>query len=338
MGGTGSKTTARAVVTKPIPAAAVILLAPFKENMPGFRIAMVKRASTMKFMPDCYVFPGGKIDEADRKLALDPEEVPDIYSHGAERVAAVRELAEEIGVTIDRQGNAMCSKFSHYSPAAARLIVPFQRWVTPLAEKKRFDTWFFAFATRHDFPEKYKLIPQPGEIEDAVWISPQEALRLHAVKNSGFKMAPPTFIMMHKLAQYQTAIPVVHEHQLALAMQMDKMPRIMPILHWDPFGVFEMHFPNDRMLIHLSEGTHHFSGAFPGHSSRQPKLEPGQEAPDFWRVVVGSPLFDPKTGRPLPQYAAPPADEEVQTSGQDVTGQDVSAAAAAKDGDTKSKL
>ncbi|MDQ6775458.1 MAG: NUDIX hydrolase [Actinomycetota bacterium] len=96
---------------EPRPAATVILL---RAGDP-LEVLLVQRNPEARFMGGAWVFPGGAVDrhegEGDRAL----------------RAAAVRELAEEAGITLD-------------SPAA---LVPFSRWITPAQVKTRFDTWFY---------------------------------------------------------------------------------------------------------------------------------------------------------------------------------------------------
>ena len=102
---TGDATTPRAAAT-------VILLRGGSETL---EVLLVKRNPAMRFMGGAWVFPGGAVDNAEGS------------GDAAHRVAALRELEEESGVTLDR-------------PAA---LVPFSRWITPAQVKKRFDTWFY---------------------------------------------------------------------------------------------------------------------------------------------------------------------------------------------------
>ncbi|RVT90943.1 NUDIX domain-containing protein [Sphingomonas crocodyli] len=81
-----------------IPAATVILLRDRPDGAPP-QILMVQRAPTMAFAPGAIVFPGGRVDEADRSLACE-------IDHGlteedaAARIAAIRETIEEVGLFI----------------------------------------------------------------------------------------------------------------------------------------------------------------------------------------------------------------------------------------------
>uniref|UniRef100_A0A7S1LQQ9 Nudix hydrolase domain-containing protein n=1 Tax=Neobodo designis TaxID=312471 RepID=A0A7S1LQQ9_NEODS len=288
-------------VKAPALAAATVCLAPFKENAPGFRVCMVKRASTMKFMPNTYVFPGGRVDPKDADLAEDVEHIPETYSHRMERVAAVRELFEETGILMNQMGTPTNAKFSRFTPDHAHLLVPFQRWVTPAQEKRRFDTYFFMLQMRHDFPEKFPLIPQEGEIADAIWIEPKEALRRHADPAVDFKLPPPTFLMLHKLSEYQTAAPAVHEHLMEYGSNMGEIPRLEPIIKIAKDGVFELHFPHST--LHLHEGVH----IFPGNYTPKEKLPEGVPEPDEWRVIHGSDMWDPLSQ----QLRHPPPDSKL---------------------------
>jgi len=215
----------------PAEAAATVVLAPFKENDPGFRACLVKRASTMKFMPNTYVFPGGRVDAKDFDVAEDVEYIPETYSHRPQRVAAVRELYEEVGILMNNMGTPTSAKYSRFTPDHAHLLVPFQRWVTPQQEKRRFDTWFFMLQMQPDFPEKFPLIPQEGEISDALWLSPSEAMRRHADPTVDFKLPPPTFLMLHKLSEYGTAPTAVHDHLMEYGANMGQLPKLEPIIN-----------------------------------------------------------------------------------------------------------
>lgn len=81
-----------------IPAATVIV---FRRNPAGgpAQVLMLERSGEMRFAGGAAVFPGGRVDEADRKLAaklghgLAPDE-------GAARIAALRETLEEAGLAL----------------------------------------------------------------------------------------------------------------------------------------------------------------------------------------------------------------------------------------------
>src|SRR5687768_4449176 len=84
----------------------------------GFEVLMVRRNDNVAFMAGAYVFPGGRVDDADASQAGGDEAL-------AFRLAAVRELEEEAGVRAN--------------PAELMLIA---HWVTPEIETRRYDTRF----------------------------------------------------------------------------------------------------------------------------------------------------------------------------------------------------
>jgi 8-oxo-dGTP pyrophosphatase MutT (NUDIX family) len=99
---------------EPRPAAAVIGM---RDGDGGLEVLLGQRSTAARFMGGFWVFPGGQVDPDDGE------------GEDGFRRAAARELAEEVSVTI---------------PASA--LVPFDRWITPRALPRRFDTCFFAAA------------------------------------------------------------------------------------------------------------------------------------------------------------------------------------------------
>ena len=98
-------------------------------------VLMVKRNDKVAFMAGAYVFPGGRVDEADREEPADqPSRFPDLspLEDAAYRRAAVRELMEEANVRIEP---------FH--------LEPFAHWVTPEIEIRRYDTRFFQIGRAH---------------------------------------------------------------------------------------------------------------------------------------------------------------------------------------------
>jgi 8-oxo-dGTP pyrophosphatase MutT (NUDIX family) len=153
--------------TPPRLAATVILLRGGGESL---EVLLVKRNPASRFMGGAWVFPGGSVtrEEGEGQAAL--------------RAAAVRELAEEAGVTISR----------------ADLLVPFSRWITPARVKIRFDTWFF-------------LAPMPAgetprvdgsEIVDAGWYAPDHAL--DAAGAGEILLVFPTIKHLEQLSAFET--------------------------------------------------------------------------------------------------------------------------------------
>ena len=82
------------------PAATLVI---FRRDVAGGapQILMVERSTTMKFAGGAAVFPGGRVDDADRALAavLGAMEEDDLHELAA-RIAAVRETLEETGLVV----------------------------------------------------------------------------------------------------------------------------------------------------------------------------------------------------------------------------------------------
>ncbi len=125
-----------------IPAATVVLL---RDGPNGIETLMLRRNSKLAFAGGMWVWPGGRIDPSDY------EDAPDDVLAAARR-AAVRETAEEAGLTID--GDA---------------LVWFSHWTPPSISPKRFATWFFVARA----PGGTVTI-DGGEIDDHRWIDPRD--------------------------------------------------------------------------------------------------------------------------------------------------------------------
>jgi 8-oxo-dGTP pyrophosphatase MutT (NUDIX family) len=152
----------------PIPAATVVLV---RDVADGIETLMLHRNSKLAF-GGMWVFPGGRVDPADRDGAANDDE--------AARRAAVREAHEEAGLTVD-----------------AGSLVWFSHWLPPSIAPKRFATWFF-FAPA---PSGAVTI-DGGEIHDSAWMRPRDALdRRDALE---IELAPPTWVTLHHLAAFDT--------------------------------------------------------------------------------------------------------------------------------------
>jgi len=133
-----------------IPAATLIVV----RDRPGGppELLMVERAGGMAFAAGAWVFPGGRIDDADRRLG---------EASGIEpaAVAAIRETIEETAVPVgvaptpDRTtARELQDALVEDRPLAdllgdleldAGALTPFARWVPKFHAIRRFDTMFF---------------------------------------------------------------------------------------------------------------------------------------------------------------------------------------------------
>ena len=157
--------------TPPVAAATVILV---RDARGGLETLMLRRNSKIAF-GGMWVFPGGRVDEADRAGLAPDDEL------GAGRRAAVREAQEEAGLALGDD-----------------VLVPFSHWKPPSITPRRFFTWFFIAPA----PSGAVAIDR-GEIHEHAWLGPAEALRR---RDAGeIELAPPTFVTLHELAGWSCA-------------------------------------------------------------------------------------------------------------------------------------
>ena len=168
--------------TKPRQAATVIVL---RGGAQRLEVLMAQRTPKARFMGGAWVFPGGAVDahegEGDR----------------AHRAAAVREVQEEVGITLG-------------DPAA---LVAFARWITPEEVSIRFDTYFFLAVA----PEGAEVEIDGQEIVDARWFEPARALQ--GSEAGGLLMVFPTIKNLERIARFKTV-----DELLAYASQREVRP------------------------------------------------------------------------------------------------------------------
>lgn len=151
-------------------AASLILIDRSRGSTP--RILMGRRASTHVFMPDVYVFPGGRRDPHDRSLPYDSDLNPlvlDKLMTGVPRrmgpararalaLAALRELQEETGIRPAGANGADLSMLRYVARA-----------VTPPGGVRRYDTRFFlGFCEETVFDMSH--FGDTDELEDLQWL------------------------------------------------------------------------------------------------------------------------------------------------------------------------
>ena len=116
-------------------------------------LLMGRRHADQVFLPDKWVFPGGRVEDDDRALAdgftgaFAPTDL--VHEIKPFALAAVRELCEETGFIIGRKDpftNASVTwgtfAATGHTPAPAHLL-PLARAITPPGRVRRYDTWFF---------------------------------------------------------------------------------------------------------------------------------------------------------------------------------------------------
>lgn len=190
-----------------IPASTLILVRDRGAAPP--ELLMVERSDKMAFAAGALVFPGGRIDEADVRLAQDLG-----LADGA-AVAAIRETIEETAVAVglnpvpDREGALKIQSelaggadfaelLSSLNLAVdAEALTPFARWVPKFHAVRRFDTLFFvAEASEGDWPPNVIA----GECSGAYWLSAAETLKREASGQA--RLIFPTRRNLERLAQH----------------------------------------------------------------------------------------------------------------------------------------
>jgi 8-oxo-dGTP pyrophosphatase MutT (NUDIX family) len=192
-----------------IPAATLIVARDRGGSPP--ELLMVERAEGMAFAAGALVWPGGRIDEADRELARRLG----LGDDGPARIAAIRETIEETAVPAGfasaprpehcleiQAALAAGEEFEHIlERAGAELdvdaLTAFARWVPKFHAVRRFDTLFFIVkAPAGDW--------QPsvieGECSGAYWLTAAEALGRE--QRGEARLIFPTRRNLERLAQH----------------------------------------------------------------------------------------------------------------------------------------
>ena len=157
---------------RPLPSSTVVVL---RDGTAGLEVLMLQRTSRDGGSGGPWVFPGGRVEDADR------------HGYGQDPVvalqrSAVRETREEAGIDIDGD-----------------TLLYISRWITPALAARRFDTCFYATRT-HDSLE---VRVDGQEIRTHRWMAPQEAIV--ASRAGEIRLAPPTFVTLDWLVPHETA-------------------------------------------------------------------------------------------------------------------------------------
>lgn len=186
-----------------IPAATLVVMRDLPAGQP--ELLMVTRTKGMAFASGAMVFPGGRIDPADRAFDADPI--------AAAKVAAIRETLEETGMPaglrpLPDEPHLLQDALHCGEPLAEVLqrsgvaldppaLIPFARWRPAFHQPRRFDTLFFvARAEEGDWP----LRPQAGECEHAEWVS--AATVLDRIAQGTATAIFPTVRNLERLARF----------------------------------------------------------------------------------------------------------------------------------------
>lgn len=200
----------------------------------GLAVFMQQRASSMAFVPDAVVFPGGSFDVLDDTCDI-PWEGPDARAWGermgcdedvARRaiVTAAREVFEETGVLLARRPdgreipNPMESEelrqarvqLSEHKLAFGQMLTdsrlllwsdmlcPCAHWVTPPSEPRRYSTYFF----RARMPLGQHADGKTTEAVKTGWADP--AWLLKQQREGRLLLMPPTISNLTDLARFHS--------------------------------------------------------------------------------------------------------------------------------------
>ncbi len=240
----------------PRDSATVVML---RNGAPGLEVFLMKRSSLSDTFGEAYVFPGGKLDDADGSTtalaaldcpadglasALGEPQLPPTVAAGL-YVAALRELFEEAGVLLShgdtRPASNAASDWNAWLQTAAgqlqaRAMQPWSRWITPrmaAMSKKRFDTRFFLAQVPTDLNAQHDNF----ETTASLWLTPREALRRW--DRGEIDMAPPQIMSLAHLARYASCA------QALQAARTQKPPCICPENYRDEDGQIILCYPGD---------------------------------------------------------------------------------------------
>ncbi len=221
---------------EPIRDAATVMLV--RDGDDGLEVFMLRRTMAAVFAGGLYVFPGGRVDRADgaseyadlvdglddavasERLGLDAGGL-------AFYIGAIRECFEEAGVLLATAADGSVVRFEdpatierfeaarhevHGGTLALselcrreglRLIggaIGFTaHWLTPIGERRRFDTRFFLARA----PEAQTPLHDDQETIESFWIRPTEALERS--QRGDLALLPPTAANLRLLTAFATA-------------------------------------------------------------------------------------------------------------------------------------
>ncbi|WP_235916180.1 NUDIX hydrolase [Antrihabitans cavernicola] len=235
-----------------------------RDGTAGVEVFLQRRVGGMEFAGGMTVFPGGRVDLTDADSAIEWAGPP--VSWWAERFAtddaravasvcaAVRETFEECGVLLaGPTSDTVVADTSDYREARtqlenheltfanflaseklvlrADLLRPWANWITPVGEKRRYDTRFFAAVVPHG----QIADGATSEADTVVWQTPADALAQW--KSGGNVLLPPTWTQLTSLSGFATTADVLAAEP--------EITTILPLMH-KVDGTLRIDFPDDE--------------------------------------------------------------------------------------------
>ncbi len=222
-------------VAPPRPSSTVILLREERQGDGPFSVLLLERHGSIAF-PGAHVFPGGVVDPADAEApgALLPagqcwapagegDHPPDALPYW---VAAARELFEEVGILLAARGGDLLAgplpaELATLRPRvlAGEPLVPlladvgfrlataqllyFARWITPIANPRRWDTRFLVAR----MPGGQEPVVDGTETVSCRWFTPRAALA--AYEAGAIVLIPPTVRTLDDLVSFSSVDAVL---------------------------------------------------------------------------------------------------------------------------------
>ena len=245
------------------PAATVLLIRDADDG--GIEVFMLRRTFSAAFASGMFVFPGGKVDDVDgmEDIAEICDGLTDEHASSllglpngglAYWVACIRECFEEAGVLLARHettGDVVrfdapevierfnTERHNIHDGSIALLDLCAQEglrlttddihyvshWITPMGEKRRFDTRFFIARA----PTAQEPLHDDGETIESFWIKPEEAIRRSHEKD--LMLMPPTKANIEFLLPHKTTDEV-----MAAASKVGTPQTILPKIKIDSDG------------------------------------------------------------------------------------------------------
>ncbi len=240
----------------PTPAASVLLV---RDGEDGLEVFMLERHLESDFVGGAFVFPGGKVDDADHEVEATLAGPPtDDLPY---RIAAVRETFEEAGhllahpplpdkselAAARRRLNDRRQRWDwrpwlgqHTLQLATEQLAWWSWWVTPPGLHRRFDTRFYIVEVGQDAYASHDAV----ETTASRWVRPAVALR--AAEAGQISIILPTRKNLEALAEFEKAADAVAH----TAARVAPPPRIEPSIRTRPEGLSIDHpsFPGPEAL------------------------------------------------------------------------------------------
>ncbi len=187
---------------RPKDAASILLL---DRSTDRTRVLVGKRSSAHVFMPDVFVFPGGRRDARDHALPYSGDlhpAVTDKLIHAASRpltasgaralaLAAIRELHEEMGLRFGGDADECHAPDLSHLRFVARAI-------TPPGKVRRYDTRFFCCFT-DEAGINPNAFSDSEELLSLQWLDIED--------NSSLNMAPITRLVLEDVTKFMIGDP-----------------------------------------------------------------------------------------------------------------------------------